>query len=33
MWLNPDAADLATQYAIPDDGDRPYYEHGWQRNR
>ncbi|GAB6852922.1 SOS response-associated peptidase family protein [Paraburkholderia kururiensis] len=26
-WLNPDASDLATQYAILDDRDRPYYEH------
>ncbi|MFL9869515.1 SOS response-associated peptidase family protein, partial [Paraburkholderia fungorum] len=26
-WLNPDAADLSTQYAILDDRDRPYYEH------
>lgn len=26
-WLNPDATDLATQYAILDDRDRPYYEH------
>ncbi|ANB77698.1 hypothetical protein AYM40_35165 [Paraburkholderia phytofirmans OLGA172] len=27
VWLNPNAADLATQYAILDDRDRPYYEH------
>ena len=26
-WLSPDASDLATQYAILDDRDRPYYEH------
>ena len=26
-WLNPDPADLAAQYAILDDKDRPYYEH------
>ncbi|MFM0627770.1 SOS response-associated peptidase family protein [Paraburkholderia xenovorans] len=26
-WLNPDASDLATMYAILDDRDRPYYEH------
>jgi putative SOS response-associated peptidase YedK len=26
-WLNPDASDLATQYSILDDRDRPYYEH------
>ncbi len=26
-WLNPDASDLAVQYAILDDRDRPYYEH------
>jgi putative SOS response-associated peptidase YedK len=26
-WLNPDASGLATQYAILDDKDRPYYEH------
>lgn len=26
-WLNPDPADLATQYAILDDRARPYYEH------
>lgn len=26
-WLNPDASDLANQYAILDDRDRPYYEH------
>lgn len=26
-WLNPDASDLATQYAILDNRDRPYYEH------
>ncbi|OAJ62769.1 hypothetical protein A6V36_20575 [Paraburkholderia ginsengiterrae] len=26
-WLNPDASDLATLYAILDDRDRPYYEH------
>jgi hypothetical protein len=26
-WLNPNASDLATQYAILDDRDRPYYEH------
>lgn len=26
-WLNPDPADLAKQYAILDDRDRPYYEH------
>ena len=26
-WLNPDAKNLATQYAIPDDRERPYYEH------
>ncbi|TDN59308.1 SOS response-associated peptidase family protein [Paraburkholderia sp. BL10I2N1] len=26
-WLNPDASDLAAQYAILDDRDRPYYEH------
>ena len=26
-WLNPDPANLAAQYAILDDRDRPYYEH------
>ncbi|MGF6303032.1 putative SOS response-associated peptidase YedK [Paraburkholderia sp. WC7.3d] len=26
-WLNPDASNLAAQYAILDDRDRPYYEH------
>jgi putative SOS response-associated peptidase YedK len=26
-WLNPDASDLAAQYGILDDRDRPYYEH------
>ncbi|MCJ0824871.1 SOS response-associated peptidase [Luteimonas sp. 50] len=26
-WLNPDAADLAAQYAILDDRERPYFEH------
>jgi putative SOS response-associated peptidase YedK len=26
-WLSPDASDLATQYAILDDRDRPLYEH------
>lgn len=26
-WLNPDRADLAVQYAILDDRERPYYEH------
>ncbi|SIN80682.1 SOS response-associated peptidase family protein [Paraburkholderia phenazinium] len=26
-WLNPDASDLAAQYAILDDKERPYYEH------
>lgn len=26
-WLNPDASDLAAQYAILDDRDRPFYEH------
>ncbi|SIT50057.1 conserved hypothetical protein [Paraburkholderia piptadeniae] len=26
-WLNPDPKDLAAQYAILDDRDRPYYEH------
>lgn len=26
-WLNPDPADLAAQYAILDDRDRPFYEH------
>jgi len=26
-WLNPAASDLATQYAILEDRDRPYYEH------
>jgi putative SOS response-associated peptidase YedK len=26
-WLNPDPAELAKQYAILDDRDRPYYEH------
>jgi putative SOS response-associated peptidase YedK len=26
-WLNPDASDLATMYALFDDRDRPYYEH------
>ncbi|MBC8745346.1 MULTISPECIES: SOS response-associated peptidase family protein [Paraburkholderia] len=26
-WLNPDASNLASQYAILDDRDRPYYEH------
>lgn len=26
-WLNPDRADLAAQYAILDDRERPYYEH------
>jgi putative SOS response-associated peptidase YedK len=27
QWLNPDAANLAAQYAILDDRERPYYEH------
>jgi putative SOS response-associated peptidase YedK len=26
-WLNPDSSDLAAQYAILDDRERPYYEH------
>ena len=26
-WLNPDSADLATQHAILDDRNRPYYEY------
>jgi len=26
-WLNPDPSNLAAQYAILDDRDRPYYEH------
>lgn len=26
-WLSPQAGDLATQYAILDDRERPYYEH------
>jgi putative SOS response-associated peptidase YedK len=26
-WLNPDRIDLAAQYAILDDRERPYYEH------
>jgi putative SOS response-associated peptidase YedK len=26
-WLNPQSGDLATQYAILDDRERPYYEH------
>ncbi len=26
-WLNPDASDLAAQYAILDDRDRPFHEH------
>ncbi|SIT43891.1 conserved hypothetical protein [Paraburkholderia piptadeniae] len=26
-WLNPDPKNLATQYAILDDRDRPYYQH------
>ena len=26
-WLNPDAGDLAAQYAILDSRERPYYEH------
>lgn len=26
-WLNPDRANLAAQYAILDDRERPYYEH------
>jgi putative SOS response-associated peptidase YedK len=26
-WLNPDPADLAAQYAILDDRNRPYYEY------
>ena len=26
-WLNPDSANLAAQYAILDDRERPYYEH------
>ncbi|MBN3776176.1 hypothetical protein G3O06_01175 [Burkholderia sp. Ac-20345] len=26
-WLNPDPANLAAQYAILEDRDRPYYEH------
>jgi putative SOS response-associated peptidase YedK len=26
-WLNPAAVNLAAQYAIVDDRDRPYYEH------
>ena len=26
-WLNPDSKDLAAQYAILDDRERPYYEH------
>jgi hypothetical protein len=25
-WLNPDPKDLAAQYAILDDRERPYYE-------
>ena len=27
VWLNPDPADLAAQFAILDDRERPYYEH------
>jgi putative SOS response-associated peptidase YedK len=26
-WLNPDPKNLAAQYAILDDRQRPYYEH------
>jgi putative SOS response-associated peptidase YedK len=26
-WLNPDRKNLAAQYAILDDRERPYYEH------
>ena len=26
-WLSPDPANLAAQYAILDDRERPYYEH------
>jgi hypothetical protein len=26
-WLNPQPGDLATQYAILDERERPYYEH------
>src|SRR5258705_10100339 len=26
-WLDPDPSDLAAQYAILDDRDRPFYEH------
>ncbi|MFL9860072.1 hypothetical protein PQR72_30795 [Paraburkholderia madseniana] len=26
-WLNPDPHNLAAQYAILDDRERPYYEH------
>lgn len=26
-WLNPDPRNLAAQYAILDDRERPYYEH------
>jgi putative SOS response-associated peptidase YedK len=26
-WLNPDPSNLAAQYAILDDRDRPYFEH------
>ena len=26
-WLNPDPANIAAQYAILDDRERPYYEH------
>lgn len=26
-WLNPDPSNLAAQYAILDDRERPYYEH------
>jgi hypothetical protein len=26
-WLNPDPSNLAPQYAILDDRERPYYEH------
>ena len=28
-WLNPDPKNLARQYAILDDRERPYYEHRW----
>jgi putative SOS response-associated peptidase YedK len=32
-WLNPDPRDLAAQYTILDDRERPYYEGtGWQRS-